>query len=63
MEGLPTTASSAFAAVGWLKRIDWSKAALRMRYGMSRAFSCGLGSDVCPPHVRRGLWVLKSRCR
>ena len=33
MEQVPATASSAFAAVGLLKRIDWSKASLWLRYG------------------------------
>ena len=55
MEQVPTTASSAFAAVGLLKRIDWSKASLWLRYGRFSGFRVRVGKRRVPATYEKGL--------
>lgn len=54
MEQVPTTASSAFTAVGLLRRIDWSKASLWVRYGRFSGLRVRVGKRRVPTTYEKG---------
>lgn len=54
MEQVPTTASSAFTAVGLLKRVDWSKASLWVRYGRFSGLRVRVGKRRVPATYQKG---------
>jgi len=54
VEQVPTTASSAFAAVGLLKRVDWSKASLWVRYGRFSGLRVRVGKRRVPATYQKG---------
>lgn len=54
MEQVPATASSAFEALGLLKRIDWSKANLWVRYGRFSGLRVRVGKRRVPASYEKG---------
>ena len=54
VEQVPATASVAFAAVGLLKRIDWSKASLWVRYGRFLGLGVRVGKRRVPATWQKG---------